>query len=128
MREHFNSITDEEFLADYNTTKDWGGVTVNDYLNGAPMHDPNIPTEQSGLWEIAFPAHITEEVARNPLHENYDSQLAKARAGGFPYLVNGFGDKLIYKRSNGIATDDDRTALSDTMYFLDNLKDKLNSE
>lgn len=128
MREHLGSVSDEEFLADHNAAKDWGGVTVNDYLNGALMYDPNTAEVDKDIWELKFPDCITEEVARNPRHDLHDLQLLKAVSGGFPCLENGYGDKLIYKQNPKIATEDDQTVLSESMYFLDKLKDKMNHE
>ena len=128
MCEHLDSVSDEDFLAAHNAAKDWGGVTVNDYLNGAPMYDPNTAEVDKDIWELKFPSYITEEVARNPQHEQHELQLLKAFSGGFPHLENGYGDKLIYKQNPKITTEDDQTVLSESMYFLDKLKDKLNHE
>lgn len=128
MREHLDSVSDEEFLAAHNAAKDWGGVIVNNYLNGAPMCDPNTAEVDVNIWELKFPSYVTEEVARNPQHDLHNLQMLKALSGGFPYLENGVGDKLIYKQNPKIATEDDQTVLSESMYFLDKLKDKLNHE
>lgn len=128
MREHLDSVSDEDFLAAHNAAKDWGGVTINNYLNGAPMCDPNTTEVDVNIWELKFPSYVTEEVARNPQHDLHNLQMLKALSGGFPYLENGVGDKLIYKLNPEISTDVDQTVLSECMFFLDKLKDKLNHE
>ena len=130
MREHLNSVSDEDFLADHNAAKDWGGVTVDDYLNGVPMYDPNTTanaTKSPRLWEIKFPEQIPEQIARDIYHEHHGF-VASSAITQPPYLENGYGDQLKYTRSTKFSEDPDTTGLYQTLSFLDKLKDKLNNE